>query len=57
MTTFLAANLTLLLFTVIVGVLQCTHRHEAGMPHAPLGADPERDADLSRVLHDLAVHP
>ena len=54
MSTFIAANLTLFLFALVVGLLERTHRHGSGVPHAPLGGD--ADHDLQRVLHDLDVH-
>jgi hypothetical protein len=53
MTTFIAANLTLFFFAVIVGLLERAHRHYVGQPHLPLGADAAHDADFQRVLHDL----
>jgi hypothetical protein len=55
MTTYIAASLTLFLVAIIAGLLERTHRREAGMPHAPLGADPSADTDLQRVLHDLGA--
>ena len=55
MTTFIAANLSLLFIVVVVGLIERAHRHVSGTPHAPLGADYSRDADLQRVLHDLDV--
>jgi len=55
MTTFIAANLSLLFFAVIVGLIERAHRRLSGSPHAPLGADYSHDADLQRVLHDLDV--
>ena len=53
MTTFIAANLTLLFFALLVGLLERAHRHYAQQPHLPLGADAANDADFQRVLHDL----
>jgi hypothetical protein len=53
MTTFIAANLTLLFFALLVGLLERAHRHYAQQPHLPLGADATNDADFQRVLHDL----
>jgi hypothetical protein len=53
MTTFIAANLTLFLFALVVGLIERTHRHSAQQPHLPLGADVAHDADFQRVLHDL----
>jgi hypothetical protein len=56
MSTFIAANLTLFLFAMIVGLLERAHRHASGVPHEPRGGDTDHDADLQRVLHDLDVH-
>jgi hypothetical protein len=56
MTTLAAATLTVLLVAVVVGLLERTHRHQSGVPHAPLGADTGHDLDFQRVLHDLDVH-
>jgi hypothetical protein len=53
MTTFIAANLTLLFFSLIVGLLERTHRRYSQQPHAPMGADSSSDTDLQRVLHDI----
>jgi hypothetical protein len=53
MTTFIAANLTLAFFVIIVGLLERAHRHYARRPHLPFGADTTNDADYQRVLHDL----
>jgi hypothetical protein len=56
MSTFIAANLTLLLIALVVGLLERAHRHYARTPHLPFGADVSHDADFQRVLHDLDVH-
>jgi hypothetical protein len=56
MSTFIAANLTLFLFALVVGLMERTHRHATGAPHAHPGEDTSHDADLQRVLHDLDVH-
>ena len=56
MTTLIAAGLTLFLFSLVVGMLERTHRREDFLPHVPMGADPTQDPDLYRVLHDLAAH-
>ena len=40
MTTFIAANLSLAFFALIVGLLERTHRHASGVPHTPLGGTP-----------------
>jgi hypothetical protein len=53
MTTFIAANLTLAFFALIVGLLERTHRHYSQQPHLPFGADATHDADYQRVLHDI----
>jgi hypothetical protein len=53
MTTFIAANLTLAFFVIIVGLLERAHRHYSQQPHVPFGADVAHDADFQRVLHDL----
>ena len=56
MTTFIAANLTLLFFAVIVGPARAGPPPLlSSSPHVPLGADASHDADLQRVLHDLDV--
>ena len=55
MTTFIAANLSLLFFAVIVGLIERAHHRLSTTPHAPMGADYSHDADLQRVLHDLDV--
>ncbi len=56
MSTFVAVILTVFFFAVILGLLERVHRHGSGVPHEPLGGDPDHDADLQRVLHDLEVH-
>jgi hypothetical protein len=53
MTTFIAANLTLAFFVIIVGLLERAHRHYSQQPHVPFGADVAHDADFQRVMHDL----
>ena len=56
MSTFVAVILTVFFLAVILGLLERAHRHGSGVPHEPLGGDPDHDADLQRVLHDLEVH-
>ena len=53
MTTVLVANLSLALVVLAVGLLQKAHHRYVERPHAPSGAELARDADLTRVLHDL----
>jgi hypothetical protein len=56
MTTFIAANLSLAFFALIVGLIERAHRRVSSRgPRVPLGADYSHDADLQRVLHDLDV--
>ncbi len=57
MTTFLTALTLVLLLAGLWLLLEHGRRHAQGMPHLPLGDDPSRDSDLSRVLHDLDVGP
>lgn len=53
MSALIAATVLVLLFLVVVALLENTHRHTAGLPRAPFGADVEGEADLNRILHDL----
>ena len=55
MTTIIATVLLALMLAGVWALLERNHRRTEGMPHLPFGADPTRDADLNRVLHDMDV--
>jgi hypothetical protein len=40
------------LIALVLAALEPHHRRTFHLPHAPFGADADRDADLARVLHD-----
>ncbi len=57
MTTYLTVAMLLALLVAVAWLMQLSHRRAQQLPHLPPGADPRRELDLLRVLHDLDVRP